>query len=280
MASDPENASPLTLMIGMASLGTMTTATCKSLIGLTQSLQERGMPFAFVTTEGPDVVMGRNKLMSQFLTDRQFSHFLMVDSDMVFTADAFWRLLSHGEDFAAIAYPQKYYDWPDLQRRIDEEAGKPKETRTTLEALISRSFDYTHQMAGFDSSPWKPEMRDGFITVPAVGPGLALITRAVPETMVSKGVATAYPAMGRLPGYRGLDWHDFFSHLGSESGALLYAEDQSFCHRWVVGCCGEIWLDVETVVPHIGPHLFTGRYRDRMPEDFPEFSDGDTGLSD
>lgn len=276
MAADPAAASAVTLMIGMITPGTMATATCQSLIALTQSLQERGAPFAFVTHQGPDVVMGRNKLMSRFLTVRTFSHLLMVDSDMVFEPAAFWRLLSHGEDFTAVAYPQKYYDWTDLQNRLDRQADRPDDEQAPLQVLMSRSFDYTHQRAGFDGTEWQPDSRDGFITVPAVGPGLALIRRTVPETMAARGVAPAYPAMGRLPGYAGLDWHDFFSHLGSADGGLHYAEDQSFCHRWVVGCGGTIWLDVETVVPHIGPHLYRGRYRDRLPEDFPGLTDSGT----
>lgn len=267
--AEPGAGTPLVLMIAMPTRGHVTTATTVSLIKLTQALQERGIPFSVVTYQSPDIVISRNHLMSGFLTDREASHSLWIDADMVFEPDAVWRLLAAGEDFVAAACPQKFYNWEALRKLIEDDFAAAGEEAVATEQLISRSLTYNIQTEGFRHEDWAPKRRAGYITVPAVGMGLTLISRTVPQAMVDAGLAASRPGMTDLPGHKGLEWHDFFGHRASEDGRLMFAEDQSFCHRWVEGCGGDIWLDCGAIIGHVGPVVFEGQYAYRVDRDFP-----------
>lgn len=263
-ASPDETPRPLCLMLAMAARGQVALDTVQCLLDLTQDLQGHGVPFAFATYDCADQTVSRNHLTSRFLTETRFSHMLMLDSDMIFSPAAVWRLIGFGADFVAAAYAQKYYDWGRLRRlfRENPDAGTAE--------IVAQSLTYNHQIADWGGQAWVPRRRKGFITVPATGPGLALISRKVPERMVAQGVARPYRDMARLPGHRDLLWHDFWSHGPVADGTLFGHTDQAFSHRWVRGCGGEVWLDCETEIGHSGPHRFIGRYAARVDEDFPQ----------
>ena len=75
--------SNVVLLISMPTLGQISTPTTKCLIGLTQYLSREGIPFAFETYEFSDIVFSRNQLMCMFQTRKEFTHILMMDSDMM-----------------------------------------------------------------------------------------------------------------------------------------------------------------------------------------------------
>ncbi|PWR02131.1 hypothetical protein DKT77_13320 [Meridianimarinicoccus roseus] len=254
---------PLCLMLAMAARGQVVLDTVRCLVDLTQDLQRHGVPFALVSYDCADQTISRNHLTSRFLTETRFSHMLMLDSDMIFSPAAVWRLIGFGEDFVAAAYAQKSYDWERIRSlfRKMPEVGAAE--------IVSRSLLYNHQVADWGGQKWVPKRQNGFITVPAAGPGLALITRAVPERMVAAGVARSYPGMACLPGHRDLLWHDFWSHEPAAAGTLFGHTDQAFSHRWVQGCGGELWLDCEAEIGHVGTHRYFGCYSVRVDDDFP-----------
>ncbi len=249
----------ITLLIAMPTLGWVDTATVKSLIGVTQHLQRAGIAFGFETYEFSDIVFSRNQLMSRFLTEDIFTHVLFIDSDMEFRPETVMRLIEFGADFTAAAYPQKYPRWEEIRRLCEAEAALPEEERTPTADLLARAWIYNHQPAGFGGTRWEPERRDGFVTVPATGTGLMLLSRAVPERMAETGAAARLSRHDDLPIHKGLKYHDFFSHRIAPDGGLMYGEDQSFCHRWVEDCGGTIWLDTESVVTHWGRKPFSGQ---------------------
>ncbi|TKW73689.1 MAG: hypothetical protein DI543_26165 [Bradyrhizobium icense] len=47
------------------------------------------------------------------------------------------------------------------------------------------------------------------------------------------------------------------------NGALL-SEDFSFCHRWNQ-CGGQVWVNTNHTIEHIGLHRFRGSYSDLVP---------------
>ncbi|MEM7743824.1 MAG: hypothetical protein AAF409_08945 [Pseudomonadota bacterium] len=257
------------LLIAMPTQGDIATPTAKFLIGLTQALQKRRIPFAFHTYEFSDIVFSRNQLMSCFHTWTQFTHMLLLDSDMVTEPSAIWRLLDFNEDFTATAYPQKHPRWARLRELIEAEAGLPDDQKSSMPDLLARTWIYNHQLADFGGTKWTAKRRGGFITVPATGTGMMLMSRAVPETMVAKGIVERKPRLEKLPLHKGLIYHDYFSHRTSKDGGLMYGEDQSFCMRWTHDCGGEIWLDTESPVIHYGNKPHRGDYRLKLEEDFP-----------
>lgn len=266
----------IVLLIAMPTMGEISTPTAKCLIGLTQALARARIAFAFETYEFSDIVFSRNQLMSIFQTRKQFTHMLMMDSDMAVDAKAIFRLIEFNVDFAATAYPQKHPRWSRLREVIEREAGLPEEQKSPMSTILSKTWVWNHQRADFGGGPWKAQMRNGFITVPATGTGLMLLSRRVPERMIEKGVAVRKPRLETIPLHQGLEYHDYFSHLSSPDGGLMYGEDQSFCMRWTYHCGGEIWLDTESTVNHFGTKSHVGRYADQLAEDFGQPSQADT----
>ncbi len=264
-----------TLMISMPTMGSVVTRTMETVIALTQEFQQAGLPFALVTEQGPNVTTLRNQLMSTFLSDTRFTHMLNIDSDMSFETDAVWRMLEFGEDYVGCAYPQKYLRWDAFRRLVEEEMARPEAERRSTAELLSRSLIWNHQPGGFDGKPWVPRRRGGFITVPAAGEGLLLLSRKVPEAMVAKGVAPPYPVNSQLPLHKGVDFHDFATHRASADGRQLFGADQSLALRWRE-CGGEIWMDTESTVEHFGTMSVRGTYSDAIDLQFPRFEeDGD-----
>ncbi len=261
------------LLIAMPTMGEISTQTVKSLIGLTQWLRGSGTPFAFETYEFSDIVFSRNQLMSIFLTRTRFTHLLLLDSDMAFQPQTIERLMAFDADFVAAAYPQKFPQWQRIREFIEAEAGLPEDQQTPMGDLLARAWIYNHQTGAFGGGKWVPKRRDGFITVPATGTGMMLLSRAVPERMVESGAAAAKPRMADVPLHKGLNYHDFFSHLTSPDGSFMYGEDQSFCKRWVEDCGGDLWLDTEAAVRHLGNKSFDGYYAARIGDDFDTFED-------
>ena len=262
------SASATSLMISMPTQGQITTPAVRSLLGLTQHLQRSGIRFCFETYQFSDIVFSRNQLASVFLSDDRFSHMLMLDADLEYPVSAVQRLIAFEAPFTAATYAQKSIPWTKLRHLIEEDAGRPEQDRRATETLLSEAWTYTLQRSDFGGTPWRPRCQDGFITVPAVGTGFMLIAREVLERMIETGSAPRLARHEGLKDKRSTRYHDFFSHRPNADGTFLYAEDQSFCQRWVDHCGGEIWLDTTSLITHWGQTAFPACYEHKADLDF------------
>lgn len=186
-----------TLLILMPTGGQIDTPAVHSLLGLTQALQKRGVPFALKTYEWSDLVISRNYLMSCFLAQRKFSHALLVDSDMSYQPQVFFDLLEFDADFTVAAYPQRQMRWQLLRQLIEREAAKPEADRAPTDRLLAESLRYNVAEVFDAGQPWPHEARGGFRKVPGAGTGFMLIRRAVPERMIGVGGRPARPRLQR-----------------------------------------------------------------------------------
>jgi hypothetical protein len=248
-----------TLMILMPTGGQIDTPAVHSLLGLTQALQRRGIPFALKTYEWSDLVISRNYLMSVFLADEKFTHALLLDSDMSYQPQLFFDLLAFDADFSVAPYPQRQMRWQAFRAAVEREALKPEGDRASTGKLLAETLRYNVSEVFDAGKPWPHEARDGFRKVPGAGTGFMLLRREVPERMVRMGVARPVPAFNG-PGYPGADFHDFFSHLRGRDGAVMHGEDTSFCRRWIEGCNGDIWCHETAQVTHHGTLAYPGNY--------------------
>ncbi|MEM7296001.1 MAG: hypothetical protein AAF330_05155 [Pseudomonadota bacterium] len=248
------------LLITIPSNGKVHTDFMTSVIGLTQALSRRKISFAVKTYEFSDIMTSRNFLMSYFLTQESFTHALLLDSDLVFAPDQFFRLLEADRSFTGAYYPNRRIGMKKLRAAIEAEAQLPAAEKTPIENLMARTQRYIATNSLVKGQPIPRKVDDGFETVATAGTGFLLVTREVPETMAANGAARPLPRSGRLPIYQGATrFYDFFSHKFSDDGAF-YGEDQSFCRRWVIDCGGEIWMDRASKVSHIGSYRYPGDY--------------------
>jgi hypothetical protein len=248
-----------TLMILMPTGGHIDTPCVHALMGLTQALHKRGIAFALRTYEWSDLVISRNYLMSVFLAKTQFTHALLLDSDMSFEPDLFFKLLDFDAEFSVAPYPQRRMPWGAFRTAIEREAAKPEDQRASTAALLAESLRYNIPDVFDRGQAWPLERRDGFRKVPGAGTGFMLIKRTVPEKMAKLGVAVPVPGFNG-PAYPDADFHDFFSHMRGRDGAVMHGEDTSFCRRWIAGCAGEIWCYEEARITHHGNLAYMGDY--------------------
>ena len=190
------------------------------------------------------ITRARANLMTQFLDDPTATHFLFVDADIGFTPKQVYRLIESGHDVCAGLYPIKRVNWQKARHAIA--SNKPN--------VPACSLDYVLEL----NDPDHVEVVDGFTRVRYAGTGFLMIRRHVFEKMCA-----AYPS---LQFFRE---HSLDALAGSPNRFALFecmidpatktylSEDFAFCKRWTdIG--GEIWLDLQSRLDHVGPSVFHG----------------------
>lgn len=254
------NLDKTTLIILIPNPGLVATPFFKSMIGLTQELRNRGIAFAVKTYEFSDIVMSRNYLMSYFLSNRMFTHALCLDCDLEFGIDQFFRLLALDVDCAIAPYPRRQMSVQKLTAEIAANLQRPADKRLNTRQVLARTLGHVAQFSSSDPT-WQSQRRGDFVTLPSAGMGFTLIRRNVPEAMVAARVVDHFPEQGKLEIHADApEFYNFFNHTISPNGHYIMGEDQSFFHRWVFGCKGEVWADTKASLRHHGPHGFQGDF--------------------
>ncbi len=177
----------------------------------------------------------RQDIVARFLSNPTATHLLFADADVGFEPGQLFRLLDFGVDVAAAPYPDK--------RGNPAEPGAAPGSGKDWDG----SFELLEAVEG--------GKHRGFARARRVGMGFTLIRRTVFERMMERypqlrysGAFTMGDPLAKNP-YR----YAFFN-CGVEGGRYL-SEDHAFCNRWT-GMGGEIWLDLESRVRHVGPATF------------------------
>ena len=76
------------------------------------------------------ITRARNNCVATFLENKEWTHLFWIDSDIGFSAEAFYRLLLADKDVAAGIYPLKRENWPD--------EGVPAGTTQAIRADVHR----------------------------------------------------------------------------------------------------------------------------------------------
>lgn len=134
-----------------------------------------------------------------------------------------------------------------------------------VETALSRTASFTLRQRDYSGKPWPFRMKDGVVSVPGVGLGLALIARSVFETMIEKGCVERIA--GQEPQYPDETSWGFFDRVrdpGDKKWGGWMSEDLSFCKRWVHDCGGQILVRSNATIQHIGNYKFTGSLMGRF----------------
>jgi len=208
-----------------------------------------------------DIVYSRNRLAARFMADKNYSHMLFVDGDMGFAVKELKAMLEMNAPFVACDYPMREMDVEAFRKAVEADAELPADQRSTTAQLLSRQSSFTFRRHGFDGKPWPFAVNGPFVSVPAVGLGLALIRREVFETMIEKGCVD--PITPEPPNYPERSSFGYFDRVRDVSGKWM-SEDISFCRRWIEDCGGRIWVRQDAPMTHIGAFRFEGRLQDYL----------------
>jgi hypothetical protein len=226
--------------------GLVTSVFAESLLKLQQAAQARDIALKVLMLGGDALITrARANLVAHFLEDAAATHLLFIDADIGFDPDQVFRLIAFGADMSAAIYPTKRIDWDKVAAVVA--AGRPRPEAAALSYVLEVP------------DPDKVGVRGGFAQVRYVGTGFLMIRRAALLRLCA-----AYPQLqyrrehshsDRLRGsaFR----YALFDCLIDPVEQVYLSEDFSFCRRWTeIG--GEIWVDLNSRLTHIGPIAFDG----------------------
>lgn len=187
----------------------------------------------------------RQDLAAHFLENGTATHLLFIDSDISFDPEQVFRLLDFGVDVAAGVYPTKRIDWTKV-------SSFAKEGKVPLE---SASLSYVLEF----EDPQRIETRGGFAKARYCGCGFLMIKRDALQRMVERYKDLSYNREHQADDpLRNSKYRCalFNCIIDKDTGTYL-SEDFSFCRRWT-DMGGQIWIDLESRLTHVGSIAFHG----------------------
>lgn len=218
------------LFVAMPVYRQMDTLTVQSLISLTSTQLCRGTFSMAVDMHCGECPIGRarNDLTHSFLSKKEFTHILFIDSDIIFSYEQVERILSHNEDIVGGFYMKK-------------QEGNASPVCNTFETV------------------GLPDHR-GLIKMKYMGTGFLCVSRRVFEVMIQEiGKEIEYTDDSDQS-----TKHDFWRmgvHKDKKSGrARWLSEDWQFC-QFALDLGFEIWADAKILVRHSGQAVFPLSYQ-------------------
>ncbi len=200
------------------------------------------------------ITRGRNVIVLKFLAEQQFTHLFWIDSDIVFSSAAVFRLLQADRDVVAGVYPIKRTNWPAQ--------GLP--AGMTRQQFETRYTDYAFNPVHHSTAPIGPYVdTEGFLEVSEAPNGFMVIKRDVFTKMMAH-----YPELNYVPDgppnnpQAHLYWRFFDCMVDPDSGRYL-SEDYAFCRRWR-DMGGKIFADFHSKLQHVGQQIFNGDLAESM----------------
>lgn len=198
------------------------------------------------------ITRARQNLVTHFLENALATHLLLADADISFEPDQVFRLLDFGVDIAAGVYPTKRIDWAKAAKAAQE-------GRTPLETA---SLSYVLEL----EQPPRLAVRDGFARARYAGSGFMMIRRNALVSMVEHYPELRYTREHQAEDpLKGSKWRSaLFNCLLDEATGTYLSEDYSFCRRFTeMG--GEIWVDLQSRLSHMGTMVFNGDVSTQFP---------------
>ncbi|MBY0613422.1 MAG: hypothetical protein K2P80_14685 [Beijerinckiaceae bacterium] len=228
--------------------------TLSSLMALKDTFKEIGVDSTFIYVDSYDIVSARNMMSTYFYNNKNFTHLLFVDDDMLFHSESILELLRIDRPLAGCICPMRKLDANAVYAAALD--GKPLE-QAKASAL---EFVVAHQRAE------QLVVDQNFCKLNGIGMAVTLIRRDVFDKFISDGAARKTElSEGKEVDVLGNAFHyDFFDRVYYEPSKGWLGEDYSFCHKWRTICGGEIFGLVTAKIGHVGSFVFEGRYIDSL----------------
>lgn len=236
------------LMVGTPCFGgQLSTLYFASMFKLQRAL--RAYPNVELTVQLRDgdalITRARANVVAAFLDDPKTTHLLFIDADIGFEPDQVLRLLSSGADVVAGTYPIKRINWQKVKQLVD--ANVPKVQSAALDYVLEIE-DSDHIVAS-----------KGFARARYAGTGFLMIKRGVLEKMCRNYASLQFRNEHSIADTLAKSENRFalFECIINSKTGIYLSEDFSFCKRWT-DLGGEILIDLESRLNHVGPATFYG----------------------
>ena len=226
----------------------LTAVYATSVLGFMETCQKGNLPVEVAVQSGDALISrARQDLVTRFLETPQATHLLFVDSDIGFSPEQVFRLLDFDAEMVAGVYPYKYLDMERIKRAV----GKQDPVKRPELWAYGVEFE----------DPGKIVLKNGFAKALYAGLGFTLIKKSVFQKMMKQYPELKYTA-GFLPADpfpQSQNRYALFNDFIDEKTGRYLSEDRSFCLRWTqMG--GEIWVDTQSRLQHVGPTVFDGDF--------------------
>lgn len=226
--------------------GALTDQYFLSLFKATQVLMQHGIRFRITTLRNESLIpRARNILTAMFLEDQQATHLMFIDADIEFEPDSIIRMLALDKDIIAGAYPKKALNWEAIrQAAIRGEKD-----------LASWGAEYAINMK--INSDNKVKTSFGAIEVLDASTGFMLVKKEVVNKLTLKYPELKYNNDSSIDPKFAPYCYALWDTMIDPRDKRYLSEDYTFCRRWQdIG--GEIWVDPNTKLNHVGAFTFEG----------------------
>jgi hypothetical protein len=226
-----------------------------TLVKVVSAVKDAGWNMDFTMLDGSYVSVARNYFANKFLAQSQFTHLVMIDSDMSFDGQVVCRLVRCGKPVVAAAYSQRAMD-------LEAFAQASRSPELTAADRFALALKYNLRPEP-ESGTRQVKVTEGMCRVDHIAFGCSVIHRNALESLIAAGTARLLgdDSPERI-GLKG-PFYDFFSEITLEDGTRL-SEDYSFCKRWRSMSDNEIWAIVDEPIGHVGDMIFGAPYLNRL----------------
>jgi hypothetical protein len=217
-----------------------------SMFRMSQVLIQYGIPFRLTTLRNESLITrARNILTAMFLEDTSCTHLMFIDADIEFDPDSVIRMLAMDKDIIAGAYPKKTINWNNIYNAAS----------SGITDLASYGADYAINLKIQEGNKVKTSM--GAIEVLDASTGFFLVKREVIEKLVEAHPELHYKNDSSIDPKFNPYCYALWDTMIDPSDRRYLSEDYTFCRRWQ-NLGGEIWVDPNTRLNHVGSYTFEG----------------------
>jgi|TARA_B100001964_G_scaffold134689_1_gene148737 hypothetical protein len=229
--------------------GVVTEEYHRSMINLTNILIFNKIDYVTMTLANESLVTrARNTLASIFLAHDDCTHLLFIDADISFHWESVLQLIEHDKEVVVGAYPKKGIEWATLYNTV-------KSGNISVAEMEEYSTSYALNFIVEDGNKLVTE--GSLIKLKDAGTGFMLIKREVFEKFINNCPNIEYINDINIDELLSSTFYAFFDTSIDEESKRYLSEDYTFCRRWQkLG--GDIWLDPNIKLNHIGHHAFSG----------------------
>jgi len=199
-----------------------------SMFRMSQTFMRHGINFRITTLRNESLVTRARNILTAMFMESDCTHLMFIDSDIEFDPDSILRALAYDKPIMAAAYPKK-----------------------ALPVQYAINFKFK------DMEKKQVRVENGAVEVLDASTGFFLVKREVVEKMMQAHPELHYRNDSNIdPKFNKYCYALFDTWLDPDDNRYL-SEDYTFCRRWQkLG--GEIWLDPNTKLNHVGSYTFEG----------------------
>lgn len=199
-----------------------------SMFRMSQTLMQHGINFRVTTLRNESLISRARNILTAMFLGSNCTHLMFIDSDIEFQPDDILRALAYDKPVVAGAYPKKALP---VQYAINFKFVNPETRQIRVE--------------------------NGAVEVLDASTGFFLIKRETIEKMIAAYPELHYKNDSNIDPSLNKHCYALFDTMIDPVDSRYLSEDYTFCRRWQqLG--GEIWLDPNTKLNHVGSYTFEG----------------------